>query len=165
MMISCAALTFFGPVTICGRIFLDAGYLANNPIEEVWIEAQETWPGEKGIDERIDCLVTIGSGKVGLTSMSGGVLNTTRALATIVTDTETSARRFVKQHIPLVNSRPRRYFRLNVERGLDGVEFDNADSYDLIASATTLYLDLQEVEVQVKECAIVLRKRFEDATE
>src|SRR5436190_717198 len=63
-----AASSFFDPITIGNfeESFVDGATGANNPVYEVWNEAQDMWPSGS-LEDKIKCLVSIGTGVPSLT--------------------------------------------------------------------------------------------------
>jgi predicted acylesterase/phospholipase RssA len=63
-----AASSFFDPITIGDfrQGFVDGATGANNPVYELWNEAQDIWPS-KSLEDKIKCLVSIGTGVPSLT--------------------------------------------------------------------------------------------------
>ena len=62
-----AALTFFDRVQIGDRYFRDGATGANNPIDDVWIEAGNIWNDDEEVQlqDMIGCLLSISTGNPG----------------------------------------------------------------------------------------------------
>src|SRR5438046_2333141 len=64
-----AASSFFDPINIGTEGFVDGGTGANNPIRQLWNEAKDAFADgpEWELKNNLQCLVSIGSGKLLLT--------------------------------------------------------------------------------------------------
>ena len=104
--------------------FRDGATGANNPIDDVWIEAENIWNDDEEVQlhDIIGCLVSIGTGNPGMKPLhekSWKFLSET--LVKIATDTEQKAEKFEHVHRVLLKSSDKRYYRFNVEQGLQEV--------------------------------------------
>ena len=71
-MATSAAVSFFDPVVIGHRTYLDGGLGSNNPVDEVEDEACEIWCRDAGITElqrRTKCFLSIGTGHPGVSAV------------------------------------------------------------------------------------------------
>jgi predicted acylesterase/phospholipase RssA len=71
------ATSFFEPVTVGprGRKFVDGGLGANNPVEQIWNEAQNIWcTGELELHDLLQCFVSVGTGNPRTKPIAIGVL-------------------------------------------------------------------------------------------
>ena len=157
-----AASSFFDPVTIqpYGRRFVDGGLGANNPVEQLWNEAQRIWCKDERIElsDILKCFVSIGTGHPGIKALNEGAWKFFReTLLSITTETEHTAKIFLERHLRLYESK--RYFRFNVQQGLQGVELQEYQAVDRIASATVDYMDAQETRSAAQECAMNLKRK------
>lgn len=158
-----AATTFFEPVTIGVRRYVDGALGRNNPIRSVWTEAQNIWCAERGqLEPMVKCLVSIGTGNPGLASIGEDIKGFLRTLKDIATETESTAAQSLSQHRGLLDQQ--RYFRYNVEQGLQDVGLAEYRKQALIESATRTYLanELQKRSLRacaknlgMKQCAVV----------
>jgi hypothetical protein len=99
-----AASSFFDPIAV-GQYkeeFVDGGTGANNPVWEVWNQAQLMW-GPEPIEGRIKCLVSIGTGVPSLKQFQDDVFHIGETLVAIATETEQTAERFQRDKSHLDN--------------------------------------------------------------
>jgi hypothetical protein len=118
-----AASSFFDPIAL-GRYeeeFVDGATGANNPVWEVWDQAQ-LMCGPQPLEGRIKCLVSIGTGVPSLKPFRDDAFNIGKTLVAIATETEQTAERFRRDKSQLDNSG--RYYRFNVARGVEKEEGD-----------------------------------------
>ena len=135
---------------------MDGALGANNPVAELWDQAQLIW-GSEQLDGRVKCLVSIGTGVPSLKPFPGDVLHIGEALVAIATETEQTAERFRRDKAYLDSSS--RYFRFNVVRGLEDLGLEEATKAKDIAAATRRYVASQETYKQMQACAGNLRER------
>jgi hypothetical protein len=153
-----AASSFFDPIAI-GRYkeeFVDGALGANNPVVELWDQAQLMW-GFEQLDGRVKCLVSIGTGVPSLKPFPDDVLHIGETLVAIATETEQTAERFRRDKAYLDSSG--RYFRFNVVRGLEDLGLEESTKAKDIAAATRRYVAAQETFKQMHACAGNLRNR------
>jgi predicted acylesterase/phospholipase RssA len=113
-----AASSFFDPIGI-GRYdeeFLDGGTGANNPVWEIWNQAQMMY-GPEPLEDNLDFLVSIGTGVPSVKAFRDDVLHITQTLIAMATETEQTAERFRQNKAHL--DEDGRYYRFNVSRGLE----------------------------------------------
>jgi hypothetical protein len=147
-----AASSFFDPIAI-GRYkeeFVDGGTGANNPVVELWNQAQLMW-GPEPLSDKVRCLVSIGTGVPSLKFFRDDVLHIGETLIAIATETVQTAERFRQDKSYLDSSN--QYFRFNVTRGLEDVGLENSEKKKEIAAATRRYIGSQEVYKQMQACA------------
>ncbi len=147
-----AASSFFDPISI-GRYkedFVDGATGANNPVWEVWNQAQLLW-GPQPLEERIKCLVSIGTGVPSLKPFGDNVIDIGKALVAISTETEQTADRF-RRHKSHLDDQGQ-YHRFNVDHGLEEVGLEEFKKRKEIAAATRRYVQSQAVFKQMKACA------------
>lgn len=152
-----SATSFFDPIAI-GRFdeeFIDGATGANNPVREVWDQAQLIW-GEP-LESQIKCLVSIGTGVPSLRPFSDDVLHIGKTLIAIATETEVTAERF-RREMPLLDSTGR-YYRFNVDRGLEDIGLEEAKKVKEIAAATRRYMGMHAVHQQMQACAGNIARR------
>ncbi|KAK5246710.1 hypothetical protein LTR20_007356 [Exophiala xenobiotica] len=155
-----AASSFFDPIAIgrYGEEFVDGGTGANNPVWEVWNQAQAIY-GPNPLEDHLDCLVSIGTGVPSLTPFRDDVLHIHETLIALATETEQTAERFRRSKAHLDDSG--HYYRFNVARGLEEVGLEESKKKKEIAVATRRYVASQEVLKQMQACADrASRKQF-----
>jgi predicted acylesterase/phospholipase RssA len=147
-----AASSFFDPIAVgrFGEEFVDGATGANNPVREMWDQAQVAW-GPEPLEGRVKCLVSIGTGVPSLKPFKDDVLHIGATLVAIATETEQTAERF-KRERPLLDSTGR-YYRFNVNRGLENIGLEEAKKKNEIAAATRRYIAMQAVHTQLQACA------------
>lgn len=147
-----AASSFFESIAI-GRYeedFVDGATGASNPVWEVWNQAQLMW-GPEPIEDRIQCLVSIGTGRPSLTAFRDDVTHIHTTLAAIATETEQTAETF-RQHKTHLDHAGQ-YYRFNVTNGLEDIGLEESKKKKEIAAATRRYIKSQEVYRQMQACA------------
>ena len=149
-----AAPSFFDPVTIgqYGQQFVDGATGCNNPVRQVLSEARSIWTNA---DDRIQCLISIGTGQARMTGFGENLQDVARSILRIATETELTAENFMKDHSHVGLSG--RYHRFNVARGLEMVALEDYAAKPIIASATMAYLNGHEIARQLEICASLLR--------
>lgn len=147
-----AASSFFDPITIgdFGESFIDGATGANNPVYEVWNEAQDMWPSSS-LEDKVKCLVSVGTGVPSLTPFKGDLVGIGQSLLAIATETEKTAERFSRDKLRLDDMG--RYFRFNVLRGLENIGLEESKRKNAIIAATDRYIESQTVFKQMKTCA------------
>ncbi|KAJ5818925.1 Acyl transferase/acyl hydrolase/lysophospholipase [Penicillium riverlandense] len=126
-----AATRFFDPVTIGDRQFVDGAFGANNPIEE--------------------CIVSVGTGDPGQGAIDDNILNfLSKTLVRMATKPESTERRFLARWNN--EYREHRYFRFNVDQGLQDVRMTEYDKRSLIESATHDYLHHSAQKDDIRNC-------------
>lgn len=154
-----AASSFFEPVKIGprGRKFVDGALGANNPVEQIWNEAQTEWCGaSQQLNDILKCFLSIGTGNPGVKPIEEGVMKFfSNTVVGIATQTEATAKLFITRHRILYENK--RFFRFNVEQGLQGVRLEEYKEQALIDAATCEYMDLQEIKAATQQCAENLR--------
>lgn len=155
-----AATTFFDSITFADEGFVDGATGANNPISELWTEANDVWGSSlegSTLEDNIKCLVSIGTGVPSLTPFGDDPLQIGKAIVAIATETEAEADQFQKHHSKLYQTS--RAFRFNVIRGLEGIGLEDTSKRAEINAATRAYIQSEEVFVQVGRCAKNLAER------
>lgn len=147
-----AASSFFDTVAVgrYGEEFVDGATGANNPVWEVWNEAQVIW-GPEALESRIKCLVSIGTGVPSLKPFQDDVFHIGEAFVAISTETEQTAERFRRDKSHLDSTG--RYYRFNVVRGLEDIGLEESIKRKEIAAATRKYVESQEAFKQMQACA------------
>jgi predicted acylesterase/phospholipase RssA len=153
-----AASSFFDPIAIglYKEEFIDGATGANNPVAELWNQAQLMW-GPEPLEGKVQCLVSIGTGVPSLKPFRDDVFHISETLIAIATETEQTAERFQRDKSYLDDSS--RYFRFNVIRGLEDIGLEESKKRKEIAAATRRYVTSQEVLKQMQGCAGNLARR------
>jgi predicted acylesterase/phospholipase RssA len=147
-----AASSFFDGVAI-GRYqeeFVDGATGANNPVWELWNQAQAIW-GPEPLENNVKCLVSVGTGVPSLKPFRDDVFHIGDTLVAIATETEQTAERFRRDKSSLDNSG--RYYRFNVFPGLEDIGLEESIKRKEIAAAARRYVQSQEVFKQMQACA------------
>ncbi|KAE8132049.1 hypothetical protein BDV38DRAFT_225645 [Aspergillus pseudotamarii] len=147
-----AATSFFNPVDIGKRRFVDGALGSNNPVEEVEGEAADIWcPGTGDLKPLVKCFISIGTGDPGIAPIEDKALKFLSATLTgIATETKQTEKRFIARWIKHFHDK--RYFRFNVDQGLQGVGLAEYREQGRIEAATHRYLDHQAQAIQVQHC-------------
>ncbi|OXV08909.1 hypothetical protein Egran_03325, partial [Elaphomyces granulatus] len=139
-----AAPTFFDPIKIGHQLFIDGATGRNNPVEEVLAQAKLIW---SDAEHRIQCIISIGTGVPDLKDFGDNLKKVIDTLKDIATETEATERRFSRDHEYLgVGGR---YFRYNVQQGLENVGLDEYREVPRIQVATKHYLELPQMEFDI----------------
>jgi predicted acylesterase/phospholipase RssA len=160
-----AATTFFEPVTIGSRRYVDGALGANNPVDSVWKEAQNLWCSEDGkLEPLIKCFISLGTGVPGSVAIKDDAKGfLTKSLKEIATETQRTAEKFASRHRGLLDQK--RYFRYNVEQGLQTVGLEEYGKQSNIEAATQSYTSSQAQKFKIRDCATNLAaKKCESAT-
>lgn len=153
-----AASSFFDPIAV-GRYdeeFVDGATGANNPVWELWNQAQLLW-GPQPLEGRIKCLVSIGTGVPSLKPFRDDAFHIGETLVAIATETEETAEKFrwAKSDLDTTG----RYYRFNVTRGLEDVGLEESRKRKEIAAATRNYIGSQDILKQMQACADSVAER------
>lgn len=152
-----AATTYFDPVCIRGRKYADGALVANNPVDEVEDEASNIWCAETGnIKPLVKCFISIGTGNPGKKALEDNIFKfVSKTLPALATQTEHTEKRFIAKWRQQYDEK--RYFRFNVDQGMQDVGLEEYQEQGLIDAATHEYLDHQAVAFQVRDCIQNLR--------
>ncbi len=77
----------------------------------------------------------------------------------IATDTEQKAKRFEQVHHVLLKPSDKRYYRFNVQQGLQDIGLEEYKLSGQIKTATRKYLEPETRENEIRECAKILRAK------
>ena len=154
-----AATGFFDPVSIGARRFVDGALGANNPVDEVEEEASNIWCSEsRDLKLLVKCFLSIGTGHPGKKAIEDNMLMfVSKTLVGIATETENTERKFIarwRKHFD-----EKRYFRLNVQQGLQDVGLAEYQAQGVIESATDEYLRHTQQKSRVRDCVLNLRQK------
>lgn len=154
-----AASSFFDPIRIdigsYGEEFVDGATGANNPIMELWNQAQDMWPGK--LEENLKCLVSIGTGVVSIEPFKSELLGIGKTLVKISTETEATAERFQRTHALLDEKGC--YFRFNVKSGLENIGLEEVSKIDTIMAVTRGYVQSHDIFKLMGRCGKCLSER------
>ncbi|KAJ6181424.1 protein kinase subdomain-containing protein [Penicillium canescens] len=152
-----AATTFFEPVSIGDRSFADGGLGANNPVDEVEGEASNIWCSETGdLKPLVKCFISIGTGHPGKKPFEDSILKFLgQTVVQIATETENTERRFIARWARHFDEK--RYFRFNVEQGLQEIGLDEYKKKGVMKAATEGYLTHIAQKFRVRDCIQNLR--------
>ena len=153
-----AASTFFDSIRIGpnDEEFVDGATGSNNPVREVYTAAKDLWPA-RDFDARIKCLVSIGTGQPSLDAFGDNIIDIAKTLKEITMDTEYTAEVFRREHRELAIEN--RYFRFNVEKGLEKIGLEDSKRRNAIVAATRRYYESQAVLEQMQACRETLWTR------
>lgn len=134
-----AALSFFDPIKIGPNQeeFMDGALGANNPIRVIWDEVQHVWPSARPEDQ-IEVLVSIGTGEPGVYDVGDKFWEVAKTLEQLAAETQRTADQFRRDHRDLV--RKKKYYRFNVDHGLEDIGLEEYSKRSTIAAATRRYL-------------------------
>lgn len=121
----------------------------------LWSQAQDVWGNQ--LQAKLQCLVSIGAGVPSLKPVRDDVRGIWVTLKELVTETEKTARQFHRDKPSLDNEG--RYYRFNVDSGLEEVGLEESKKKKEIAAATRRYVESQAVFKQMKACANSLTGR------
>ncbi|KXX75712.1 Kinesin light chain [Madurella mycetomatis] len=152
-----AATTFFDPIAIgpFGEEFVDGALGANNPIHALWNQAQDVWGDQ--LRGSLQCIVSIGTGVPALKPVRDDVRGIWATLRELATETEKTAEHFRRDKPDLDDEG--RYYRFNVDRGLEEIGLEESKKKNEIAAATRRYVESQAVFKQIKACANAITRR------
>lgn len=146
-----AAPLFFEPITFqkSGDVFVDGVLQLNNPVRELVNEADRIWPGVP-----ISCLVSIGTGCVKVGELNPKVHKMIRTVIQMSMHAENAAEAFMKEQRGRSLFDEKRYYRFNVEQGIQEVEMDDCDDGALnrMKQRTTTYVQGTAISVQMEAC-------------
>ena len=122
---------------------------------EVEGEATNIWcsneAGERELKPLVKCFISIGTGNPGKKAFEDGIAKFLgKTLVQITTETETTEKRFIALWAKQFDDR--RYFRFNVDQGLQDVGLEEYKMKGVIESATEAYLVHQAQKSQVGYC-------------
>jgi calcium-independent phospholipase A2-gamma len=154
----------FPPISIgeTGITYIDAGIGYSNPAKEALDEAVRIWQ-----ISGISCIVSIGSGmmtparlesniadKVSYWSNMPVLLGLMKSIVNAVTDTERTHEELSRESRLL----GLKYFRFNVDSGLENIGYRDTGKVSEIGVETELYLRKYEVSGAISYCALHLRQ-------
>lgn len=147
-----AATTFFPPVSIDGRSFADGAFGANNPVDEVEGEASNIWsPAKRELQTLVKCFISIGTGAPKMQGFEDGVPGfLSKTVPDIALETEATERKFIARWAWHLDEK--RYFRFNVEQGLQDVGLAEFEMKGDIKGVSEAYLTHTGQKSRVRDC-------------
>jgi hypothetical protein len=134
---------------------VDGALGANNPVDEVEGEAANIWcSGTSELKPLVKCFISIGTGNPGKEAIEDNMLKT---LGRIATETENTERKFVARWAKHYDEN--RYFRLNVDQGLQQVGLAEYKEQGRVEAVTDEYLGHQAQKFRVRDCVQNLRQK------
>lgn len=154
-----AATEFFNPVQIGVRRFADGALGANNPVDEVELEASNIWSAGTGdLKPLVKCFVSIGTGNPGKRPIEDDKQTfLSKTLVQIANETEYTESKFIARWARHYDEK--RYFRFNVDQGLQEVGFAEYIREGTVEAATDEYLTHQAQKFQVRDCIRGLKQK------
>jgi hypothetical protein len=113
------------------------------------------WGGQ--LRGSLKCLVSIGTGVPSLQPVRDDVIGIWATLKDLATETEKTAQQFHRDKSDLDDEG--RYYRFNVDRGLEEIGLEESKKKTEIAAATRRYVESQAVFKQMKACANSIARR------
>ena len=146
-----AATPFFDPISIgaLNEEFTDGALGANNPVYMLWTQAQDVWGDQ--MPGKLQQLVSIGTGVPALNPVRYDVLGIWATLSDLATEAERTAEQFRSDKFSLDSAE--RYYRFNVDRGLEDIGLEGSKKRKEIAAATKRYVMSKDVFMRMKTCA------------
>ncbi|MCJ1250798.1 hypothetical protein MMC30_008026 [Trapelia coarctata] len=126
--------------------YVDGGLLNNNPIRLLMREATKVW----GPEVQFSCVLSIGTGAPPTRRLGSLGHQVLIACEKIATQTERTARDFKSEQLHNLVKK-KQYYRFNVARGLQNVQLEEWQVFDLIDAATKSYLE--DVATDITDCA------------
>lgn len=154
-----AATGFFDSVSIGARQFVDGALGANNPVDEVEGEAADIWNPDTGdLKPLVKCFISIGTGNPGKKALEDNIAKfLSKSLVRIATETEETERKFIAKWAK--HYAENRYFRFNVDQGLQDVGLAEHKERGRIEVTTDEYLRHQTQRFQVQYCIENLQQK------
>lgn len=154
-----AATGFFDTVQIGARRYVDGALGANNPVRQVESEAATLWRrGHGDVKPLVKCFVSIGTGNPGKKPIEDRVDKfISNTLVDMVTETEKTAASFIESWQEHYDNG--RFFRFNVNQGLQDVGLAEHEKRGVIEVATEQYMTETEQQSRVRACVQNLRQK------
>lgn len=138
------------------RKYVDGAIGANNPVNQVEDEASNIWCEETGrLEPLVKCFISIGTGEPDIQAIQDKSWKfLTESIVRVATETRETNERFTGRWRAHLDTR---YFRFNVENGLQKIGLAEYMEEASIEARTRLYLDGHGVQRKVKTCVQNLR--------
>ena len=158
-----AAPTYFEPLSVTlgppkaryTASFVDGGLGYNNPVGQLWNQAAHIFKGP--LEGKVQCLVSIGTGEPIIPDYNTGAKDLFKRLQKIATDSRDTADDFYEAH--RYDLGRARYFRFNVEQGLENVDLGEIQQKARIIEVTKIYLGKGRVFDELEDCTERLATR------
>lgn len=136
---SCSAPTYFSPVTFKDKLFVDGGFIYNNPTELAIFESNHLWK-----DREIECIVSIGSG---LPKENQGAINMFSLFGEIV-DICTNSNLIHQRVLSLLDYTCQKplYLRFNAPSPIGSIPLDCSDKATLVKMCQDTAKYMEEIE-------------------
>lgn len=107
----------------------------------------------------VKCFISIGTGNPGKKEIKDDKILKffIKTLVGISTETEQTERKFIARWAKQVEES--RFFRFNVEQGLQGIDLAEYSAQGLIEAATDEYIRHQNQRVRVRDCVLNLKQK------
>lgn len=115
----------------------------------LWNQAKDIWGDQ--LQSKLQCVVSIGTGIPNSRPVRDDIFGIWTTLTNLATETERTAQRFHRDKSDLYDEG--RYFRFNVDQGLQEIGLEEAKKKGEIAQATRDYIESQTVFRQMQACA------------
>ncbi|USP74753.1 hypothetical protein yc1106_02027 [Curvularia clavata] len=154
-----AATDFFDPVSIGAHHFVNGALGANNPVNEVEGEAANIWSSGTGdLKPLVKCFISIGTGYPSKKALEDNIAKfLSKSLVGIATETEETERKFIVRWAKHYDEK--RYFRFNIDRGLQEIGLAEYKEQGRIEAATSEYLQHQAQRFRVRDCIENLQQK------
>lgn len=124
-------------------------------MQMLWNEASDVFKFEDQftqwrIEDNLRCIISIGTGKSTIEEYDDSVKGITRTLVKISTETENTADEFHRRHTHLDDES--RYFRFNVDVGLENIGLEETKRKDKIMAVTRTYCQGETVHKRIRRC-------------
>jgi hypothetical protein len=133
---------------------------ANNPVVEVESEASNIWcPTDKNLKPLVKCFISIGTGNPGKKPIRDNNVFKffSETLVGISTQTERTEEEFIDRWAGHFDED--RYFRFNVDQGLQGVDLAEYEAQGTIETVTTEYIRHQRQKSSMRSCVSNLKQK------
>lgn len=135
---------------IGARTFVDGALRANNPVDDVEREASNIWCPEADVKPLVKIFISIGTGNPDTKAFKTNAPKTHQTLIALATETENIEQIFIERWARQFSKD--RYFRFNVQQGLQNVGLEEYKQQDLIESATEEYIEHMDCKVRKRKC-------------
>lgn len=138
---------------------MDGALGANNPVDEVEGEAANIWSSGTGdLKPLVKCFISIGTGNPGKKAIEDDMLKfLSGTLVRIATETVETERKFIARWAKHYDEK--RYFRFNVDQGLQDVGLAEYKEQGRVEAATDEYLKHQTQKFRVRDCVSNLQQK------